>query len=767
MISVDFVKEKIKAISSKDVIYYVFPVFFIAILYYSFLPFNQTYIGEWHDIFANSLYYTIVDNNYLATWNNLGAGGFPLIASPHSDKYYLISFPFYLIFQNLSIVNFTILLHLVIAYFAFFKFGSLITKNNNALLIFSLFFSFSGMLLGRIYAGHHLLLYGLVWIPLLYYFFLKIVLYEESTIINVLGLSIVSFLIYSTGNIYHFVLAYILMLVFFFYYAITGKVSKKILYILAISLILTLLLVSVKSIPDLGVSGSIIRNDAINPLDGGGAFETDLTSFVSGDRIDSLWAQYESGIMIGIIPLLLMIIAFVYGRKDIGVPAFFAVLFSVIWAAGGKTLLSFLHLLPIVNSFRNPGRIFGAILPIVLFLALYGAVLLYDMSKKGEKFVLSPDQKKMVITGIFLLVIVKLLELPFQELISIQSAISVILVAGFIALLYSGRGSSQNILRYLALALVVNILLLIQSYSVFTMDLLIPVVLLILLLAGLYIFIEKTQSGSDKTRALCLLLLAGIIVMTMGNLGSGYVKVYSPMLDKSPAPEIINALKTQPSENVQLWVYENGWAIQHMDFTYWDMINGIHPMSLYAAYYLKTMPQLTYNIGNTTYFAPDYIIDTQYLENGNQNIPEYTFKVQNISVYKPEHILPNAFIVRNMQVNPLKIEKFSPSEVIAEGQLKQGDVVILKSAYYPGWKVNDIPAENIGNMVGLQLAADTDRVSFTFDPLDFKIGAILSGIGVILILVLFLKRKDCDQYIATLSETRKSPAQKGKKKKDS
>lgn len=766
MVPIDFIKEKIRNFLSKDIIYYIFPIFFIAILYYTFFPINQGYLGEWHDIFANSLYYTIVDHNYLATWSNLGAGGFPLVASPHSDKYYLLSFPFYLIFQNLSIVNFIILLHLVIAYFAFFKFGSLITKNYNALLIFSLFFAFSGMLIGRIYAGHHLLLYGLAWIPLLYYFFLKIVLYEEATVINVLGLSIVSFLIYSTGNIYHFVFAYLLMFVFFLYYAITGKISKKILYFLAISLILTLLLISIKSIPDLGVSGSIIRNDAIDPLDGGGSFETDLSSFVSGVRIDSLWAQYESGIMIGIIPSLLMLIAFIYGRKDIGVPAFFAIIFSVIWAAGGKTLLSFLHLFPIVNTFRSPGRIFGAVLPIVLFLALYGAVLIYDMMKKGETFVLSPDQKKMVIAGSLLVLIVKLFELPFQEMISLQIAVTVILIAGFIVLIYSGKCTPRNILTYFIIALLANILLLTDSYYLLGMDILIKVALLIVLLAGLYIFIFKARLESGYYSVLCLVLLMGIVVMTMGNLGSGYVKVYSPGLDKSPAPDVIKALKSQPSDNVQLWVYENGWAIQHMDFTYWDMVNGIHPMTLYAAYYLNTMPQLTYNIGNTTYFTPDYIIDTQYLENGNQNLPESTFKVQNISIYKPENVLPNVFFIRNMQVNPLKIEKFSPSEVIASGSLKQGDVVILKGAYYPGWKVNGMPSVNIGNMVGMELTDNTNGVVFAFDPIDYKVGAILSAIGVLLVIILFIKRKELDLYISSISVTQNPSPRKCKKKKD-
>ena len=211
-------------------------------------------------------YYTLIEKNYFVTWNNLWSGGFPLIASPGSDKYYLFSFPFYLIFQNLSVVNFIILLHLLIAYFGFFKLGSLLTKNYNALLIFSLFFAFSGILLGRIYAGHHLLLYGLAWIPLLYYFFFKIVLFDQSNLINVLFLTIVSVLIYFTGNIYHFIFSYIVIFIFFIYYAITGKISRKILYYLIISVFLTILIVSIKSIPDLNVSGSIIRNDVIDPL---------------------------------------------------------------------------------------------------------------------------------------------------------------------------------------------------------------------------------------------------------------------------------------------------------------------------------------------------------------------------------------------------------------------------------------------------------------------------------------------------------------------
>lgn len=740
MIPIDFVKGKINKIVSKEIIYYIFPIFLIIILYFSFFPFNQTYIGEWHDIFANSLYYTTVDHNYLATWNNLWSGGFPLTASPHSDKYYIFSFPFYLIFQNLSIVNFILLFHLLIAYFAFFKLGSLITKNYNALLIFSLFFAFSGILLGRIYAGHHLLLYGLVWIPLIYYFFFKIILFDECTIMNVLFLSIVSALVYFTGNIYHFVFAYLILFIFFLYYAINKKISRKILYYLVLSVFLTTLLISIKSIPDLGVSGSIIRNDPIEPLAGGGSIENDLSAFITGTRIDTLWAGYESAVMIGIIPILLMIVALIYGRREITIPSFSAILVSFIWAAGGKTVLFFLHFFPIVNSFRNPGRIFGALLPIILFLALYGAILIYERLQKGDTFELTSDQKKMVIIGVGLLILVKFFELPFQEMITPNVALSIILTAAFIAMLFFQKGSIRNILLFFEATLLINFIIIFQIYSILQIDILIKLVLVGLLLAGFYIFLIKQRKTNKKMNMFCGILLAGVFLMFMGNLGSGYVTVFSPHLDKSIAPEIINEISKLPRENVQLWVYETGWPIKHMDFTYYDVVNGIQPMSLYAAYYLKTMPQLSYAIGNVTYFSADYIIDTQYNENGNQNIPEYSFKIQNISVYKPDHVLPNVFVIVNNEITPLKIEKFSPDEVIASGQVSKGDIVVLKGAYYPGWKANGIDAAPLANMIGIQISSDTDKIVFRFDPLDYKIGALLSGFGVVLVLILILKR---------------------------
>jgi hypothetical protein len=607
------------------------------------------------------------------------------------------------------------------------------------------------MLFGRIYAGHHLLLYGLVWIPLLYYFFFKMVLFNEPNILNCIGISVTAALVYFTGNVYHFVFAFFILLIFVAYYAVERKISKKILYYLVLSLIFVLLLVSVKSIPDLNVSGSIIRNDIIDPLAGGGSLETSINSFVIGTRIDNLWAQYESGILIGIIPVLLAVIALFYGRREITIPSFLAILASVIWADAGKTLVSFIHFLPIVSSFRNPGRIYGALLPIILFLALYGTIILLDKLKKGETFAPTPDQSRMIKIGIGLLIVVKLLELPFQEMITAETAISVILVLAFIALLYFGKGSGRTILYFFLSALLINAAVLLTKYSFIQTDILITLLLVGLLLAGLFFFMQRRPGPGKDNRVFCGILLAGIFLVVMGNVGCGYVKVYSPELDKSISPAIIQEINRLPNTNTQLWVYETGWAVQHMDFTYWDVVNNIHPVTAYAAYYLNTVPQLSYTIGNVSYFSVDYIIDTRYLDNKEQNIPDTTFKVQNISVYKPENVLPNAFFVRNDQMYPLSIEKFSPDEVIASGDLKSGDVVVLKGAYYKGWKINGADAVSVNNLIGTQITSDTHTVRFVFDPSDYKAGAVITVIGIIIVLIVLLKRRAVEAYLEKIS----------------
>jgi hypothetical protein len=101
---------------------------------------------------------------------------------------------------------------------------------------------------------------------------------------------------------------------------------------------------------------------------------------------------------------------------------------------------------------------------------------------------------------------------------------------------------------------------------------------------------------------------------------------------------------------------------------------------------------------------------------------------------------------RNDQLIPAKVERFSPDEVKISGQFLSGDIAVLKTSFYPGWKLNGQDASNVGNRIGAELSSDTSSITFKFDPLDVKIGAIFTGIGIIALLVLIIKRREFETY---------------------
>ena len=78
----------------------------------------------------------------------------------------------------------------------------------------------------------------------------------------------------------------------------------------------------------------------------------------------------------------------------------------------------------------------------------------------------------------------------------------------------------------------------------------------------------------------------------------------------------------------------------------------------------------------------------------------------------------------------------------------KGDIVVLKAAYYPGWKANNVDTTPIGNMVGIKVSSNIDKIIFKFDPLDYKIGAMLSGVGIILAIVLYIKRDTIEKILS-------------------
>ena len=756
---------KSRNISVKDVCYLILPLVLLLVVFPSIIQQDQGFISSKYDTLLTVNSELSVANDPLALWNPNWLTGIPEYALSLSEKYYPTFIPSLPFSQDIYLTNWLIIIHLFLAYLFFFKMSGLMTRNPELRMIFSTIYMFSGILLARVDAGHLTIIYALTWIPLMYYAFFKMIWDNDTSVINIIIFSVSFAIIFFTGAVYYLFYSCALLAIFFIYYLLMKKLSSRMIIAVLLSAFIGTLLLAVKLIPVVISSSALGRIDVINPLGDGGSLENNIASFIVGTPIDQVFSSYESLALIGIIPVLLLIIAFVYGREDRTIPAFFAMVFAFIWADGGQTLLSFIHLLPGVVNFRVAGRIFGALLPILLLFSLYGFNLLLTRLKNEDLFEISYQQKKNIIYGICVLLILKLLELPFQGIGSIEAWISLAIIAIFVALLYCNQATVKNLMVFFSAALVVDAILIYRHFSAINTDIFIKSVIVVVIISAVVILFnrQRIHPHTTKSNVFCGLLMVGILIMAMGNFS--YLTVSHPNLDYSPAIPIIEKIKSLPTNESQIWVLETGWPFQHEDFTYWFIKSGIHPIRVYYPNYLLTTLGNAYTIGNTSYYVADYIVDNQYLENGNQNIDNVTFKVQNISIYQPDHVLPNAFVIRKNEVVPVKIEKFSSDEVRISGHFTPGDIAVLKTSYYPGWKVNGQDALNAGNMVAAQVTSETPSITFKFDPNDVKIGYVLTGIGIIILVIIIIKRREIEQYFVSMDVIKKEQGSRHKKKK--
>ncbi|MGA2104305.1 hypothetical protein [Methanoregula sp.] len=660
-------------------------------------------------------------------------------------------------------MNFVILLHLFIAYLAFYKLGSISIRNPDLLMIFSLFYVFSGTMIMRIVGGAIFYVFAFAWLPLVYYFFFKIVSSERKNIWDYVFFIISFLLVYLTGVDYIFAFAAALIFIMTFLLLVTKKIDLKKLFVLIATSIIFLLLAAIRLIPSLELSDKIVRIDTIYPLVGGGPIESSISSFMFGTVLDTVYGNYESIALIGAIVVLLAIIALIWGKDWIIFPCFGAVIFSLLYADGGQTLLSFIHLFPVFDGFRCPGRIFGAAMPIVLLLAGYGSEIFIDKIRADKNFIVTESEKNKIKWGVITLCVLKVFELPFQQIPSVESIVSVLLIGIILGLFYFNKATLQNLKILISAALVLEIVLVVKNYPTFKTPFIISG-FIILILITLVLFIWKSDITSNpSTRYFTAILLVSLLLIIIVN--SSNLSLSDPGFDKSPALPVIEKMMSYNTSNSQIWVYESGWPVKHMDFTYWDIINGIHPMRAYYAYFLKdSISDESYDIGGVQYYPYDFYVDNAILDDGNHHLDNVTFSVNGIDVYRPDHVLPNVFVLRDNQFVPLKIEKFSSDEVIVTGDFKAGDIAVLKNSYYPGWKINTVDAQSDNNFIGGALTSSTQQIDFRFDPTDLKVGIICTCIGILLLGIVILKRKEIEVYLNE-PEERSLPNKRNLKKK--
>lgn len=652
-------------------------------------------------------------------------------------------------------MNYVLLLHVAIAFFSFRSLGTLVTRDDRVLLVFSLSYAFSGAVLARL--GQTVILFALAWLPLLYSCSLKIALFRDLKIKNIAFFAAVATILVFTGTTYYVVFAAMVLGIFF----LSGLWERTIDMITSLCIFTAIgiagLLSAIKWIPTLLVSGSIVRIDPIDPLSGGGLLEMNLSSFIFGTTINSRYILHESIVLVGAVLCIFAIIGLAVGRRSIAIPGFFTLLFAFVWADGGNTLLSFIHFLSGLESLRCPGRIFAAVVPIALLLAMEGYAKASAAFRQFGALVLDVPAKRRVLLGVAIVLLVKLLELPFQVVPPAEAILSIILVGGFLALLLLGRATERNCILFLAGALFLEAVVLAKNFPILQ-PLNIGKILLMATILVLFLYIADHQGNKALMKnPLCIFLVTGFLVTLWGC--TGFLADSDPHLWDSPGKAVASAIAEMSEEQGQVWVFDTGWPFQHIDFTYWYIQHGIHPVRAYYAYFMKNTPGVAYSIGNTTYATVDWIVDTAALEGSPVKMPGIPVVVAGVPLYRMEHVLPNAFVLRGGSLVEGHIEEFSPDRVVLRGAFREGDTAILKSAFYPGWKVNGKDAQPAGNMVAGILVEDAERVEFTFEPLDYRVGQACTLAGLLALLALFLKREAIERYLSS-----PPPRPAGKKK---
>lgn len=731
-----------------NVIWYILlPAACILAFFSTFFLDKGVFIGASQDTLSNLIRYIFLEQNLFAKWNNQWImGGFPEIASPFSDRYYPFSFPFYYLTKSIYIINFVILLHLFIAYFSSLKLGSLISRERFLVTIGALSYTFSGILMSRVSVGQNYYIYALAWLPLFYYFFLVIVWKHDIRLENFAFLIIIAIFLFFSGGLYYFVFSLMLTGIFLLFYTIRKKIAWNIGIALFISMVVFLMLVSFKLIPDFFVSGYLVRLDPIDPLSGGGFIEKGIASFAFGVPIENFYGMHESMAFLGLVPCVFITMGFIFGDRNLTIPAFLTLIFSFIWAAGSNSLLSFIHLMPFLDTFRCPGRIFGALLPILLLLLVYGIHITLQYIHNERSIKLDASQKKGVVLALGILLLVKMLELPAQSEISLISVCAVSILIIFACLLYLNKMTPTKLLLFLAVSAVFSLFMALSMFNIVRVEIIVKILLIGVIMAGLLLYSKNVRNIQKKALHLEILIVIALLVTIAVNIS--HIAPVQAGLETGPAQEVAAGLSGNASSNHQIWVLETGWPYIHLDFTYWDTKYNMAPFTGYYAYYLKDHPSLAYELEGRAYSSVDYLVDTKQLENGQQNVPEYSFSISGIGIQKPDLVLPNAFVIRDDRFVTSKIMKLTPDSIALAGDFKKGDVAILKSAYYPGWVVNGRSGMNLNNLVGSQLIQDTQEIVFTFDPLDFKIGCIISAIGVVICGILFVYRKKALQFLS-------------------
>jgi len=88
--------------------------------------------------------------------------------------------------------------------------------------------------------------------------------------------------------------------------------------------------------------------------------------------------------------------------------------------------------------------------------------------KTNDTFDVSADDRKMILYGAGILIVVKLLELPWTTIPSLESALAALLVSGLLLLLYLNKATFHTLAASFSIRSYHNVAIILKNFNVLT-----------------------------------------------------------------------------------------------------------------------------------------------------------------------------------------------------------------------------------------------------------------------------------------------------------
>ena len=194
------------------------------------------------------------------------------------------------------------------------------------------------------------------------------------------------------------------------------------------------------------------------------------------------------------------------------------------------------------------------------------------------------------------------------------------------------------------------------------------------------------------------------------------------------------------------------WHIPDHLYDYYGYAS-IKPLKYFANYHRNfSGDNLVKNLKSLSLFNVKYIVSHKKLKNQHLKLlrekDHYGIKVY---LYQNKKVLPRAYFLNQKNKPDLKsgqveILKYQANKVIIYAELKEAGHLFLADTYYPGWKAivngKEKPIVQINDFFrGVRLPAGNYNVVFVYDPASFKLGALISLMTVLGLVIFAISRR--------------------------